>query len=128
MLKYLFKNSDASINLNSYKAPTEIIKNGYTMYINSLELIWNVAGTPDGEFDIILSNDKYSDSIVKNIVIDSADNRSNSKMIKLYPFSEYIGVNYKPNSISSGKITVCINYSANNFMQSSESISLPDIT
>jgi hypothetical protein len=128
MLKYLLKNSDAGMNLTSYKAPTEILKNGKSFYINSMELIWSVAGTTDAEIEIIISNEKYSDSIVKNITIDTADNRTNTKLIKLYPLGEFISVNYRHNSVTSGSVTVCVNYSGSHSVQSIDSVTFPDIS
>ncbi len=112
MIKYLFKNSDASSDLTSYKAPGIIRSKGTTLFINSVEFIWSVSGTADAEFEIAFSNDRSTDSIVKTITMNNADNKNNTQIVMLYPAAEYVSVNYRSNSVTSGTLSVCLNYSA----------------
>ena len=76
-----------------------------------IQIIWTgVSANPDSNIRIEVTNDLQYTSVSGTHAVTSIDNTSNALMIAVYPGFRFLRFIYTANTVTSGKLTININY------------------
>jgi hypothetical protein len=73
-----------------------------------IEFVWeDVSGTLNGKISFRVSNNQKTFRVLKEIDVNSEDNRTNSYFLNIfYPSFQFFKVVYEPNGIANGRLSV----------------------
>jgi len=79
--------------------------------IGYIQIIWTgVSANPDANIRVEVTNDLQYTSVTANHLVTSSDNSTNALMIAVYPGFRFIRFIYTANTVSSGRLSININY------------------
>ena len=77
----------------------------------NVQIIWeDVSANPDSIIRIEMTNDLQYKSLSGTYSVDSIDNRNDTKMISLATGARYVRFIYTANSVTSGWLSINMNY------------------